>query len=563
MLVHLKTLFWKVGLTAASLLFISPLCRGQDHAGGGAGVSPRQPGMPSVAMSATRPSLHSGLRPVESASQQSSVSETAPQSAVGAGTQGAGDQRLIDTGRGLFQKRCVQCHDAEKSLQKSRTAAEWRSTVARMARQDGAEIPRSEWEPISVYLAAVHGHSATSTGATGFDEGAGSEITMFGTISPTFRSHSPALQNPGFFPDVWAGIAWEPSTGPVSGKVVACISCHNEADEGYLSRLELAQASLTLDIGQVIRGESSGRGRGKSGICTAPKNKSCLPTSQFLDPADGESEILLEAGRIVVPFGAYSTQVNPGVYRTVSRPLMFNMGQRVFDEELGDPVLPMPYSDEGAVLSFVLPLWDDVSSSIETYAVNGLQGQSSINFDDSRNYNDNNTTPALGGRWTISNSNLRLGSSLISGQYAPRGGVGPDASRLAFLIAGADLTWRLDDVLRVQAEYARRNTNTYYEFNDEYGRDHVSGCYVESELLLSREARVSLLGRWDQQSQAYAFNDPDAGRPGNNFTVNRLTYGVNWTLPGGSLLMFNIEHWNLPQSLPDMNVVGVRWAASF
>ena len=149
MLVHLKTLFWKVGLTAASLLFISPLCRGQDHAGGGAGVSARQPGMASVAMSATRPSLHSGLRPVESASQQSSVSETAPQSAVGAGTQGAGDQRLIDTGRGLFQKRCVQCHDAEKSLQKSRTAAEWRSTVARMARQDGAEIPRSEWEPIS------------------------------------------------------------------------------------------------------------------------------------------------------------------------------------------------------------------------------------------------------------------------------------------------------------------------------------------------------------------------------------------------------------------------------
>ena len=86
---------------------------------------------------------------------------------------------------------------------------------------------------------------------------------------------------------------------------------------------------------------------------------------------------------------------------------------------------------------------------------------------------------------------------------------------------------------------------------------------MESELLLSREARLSLLGRLDQQSQAYAFNDPGAGRPGDNFTVNRLTYGVNWTLPGGSLLMFNIERWNLPQELPDMNVVGLRWAASF
>jgi hypothetical protein len=55
---------------------------------------------------------------------------------------------------------------------------------------------------------------------------------------------------------------------------------------------------------------------------------------------------------------------------------------------------------------------------------------------------------------------------------------------------------------------------------------------VESELLLSGEARLSLLGRPDQQSQAYAFNDSGAG-------------------------------WNLPQELPDMNVVGVRWAASF
>jgi cytochrome c5 len=196
MLMHLKTLFWQFGLTAASLLFLPVPCNWQENAGRGAGLSARPPGMASVAMSATRPSLHSGLRPVESASQQSAVSETVPQSAMGAGTQGAGDQRFIDTGRGLFQKRCVQCHDAEKSLQKSRTAAEWRSTVARMARQDGAEIPRSEWEPISVYLAAVHGHSATSTGATGFDEGTGSEITMFGTISPTFRSHSPALPVP-------------------------------------------------------------------------------------------------------------------------------------------------------------------------------------------------------------------------------------------------------------------------------------------------------------------------------------------------------------------------------
>jgi hypothetical protein len=50
--------------------------------------------------------------------------------------------------------------------------------------------------------------------------------------------------------------------------------------------------------------------------------------------------------------------------------------------------------------------------------------------------------------------------------------------------------------------------------------DHVCGWSIESEPLLSREAWLSLL-------------------------------------------MFNIERWNLPQDLPDQNVVGVRWAASF
>ncbi|HBC63734.1 MAG TPA: hypothetical protein DC058_21275 [Planctomycetaceae bacterium] len=103
-----------------------------------------------------------------------------------------------------------------------------------------------------------------------------------------------------------------------------------------------------------------------------------MQASQFLDSADGETELLLGAGRPVVP----------------------------------------------------------------------------INFDDSRDYVDNNSTPAVGGRRTISYTSLQLGSSLISGPYAPRFGVGPDASWLSFLISGADLTWRLADVQRVQAEYA-------------------------------------------------------------------------------------------------------------
>ena len=85
------------------------------------------------AESAIRPSLHT-VRTAAAAQQDGASAQSATDVVAAA----AADQRAIDSGRTLFQKRCVQCHDAEKSLQKSRTAAEWRSTVARMARQDGA-----------------------------------------------------------------------------------------------------------------------------------------------------------------------------------------------------------------------------------------------------------------------------------------------------------------------------------------------------------------------------------------------------------------------------------------
>ncbi|MBP86041.1 MAG: hypothetical protein CMJ64_04885 [Planctomycetaceae bacterium] len=59
-----------------------------------------------------------------------------------------------------------------------------------------------------------------------------------------------------------------------------------------------------------------------------------------------------EAGRLIVPFGAFSATAHPGANRAVTNPLMFNMGRRVFGN-VGpprQPVLPMPYADEGVNL---------------------------------------------------------------------------------------------------------------------------------------------------------------------------------------------------------------------
>lgn len=517
------------------------------------------------------PWLPVSLQSTESSGNQKKTADSVATDSVAARKQQRA--RLISTGKTAFQNRCLQCHDASKSLLQTKTIAGWRTTIARMARQDGADIPQSEREPIAMYLASLSGNAATDSSADQGELEADSQpdippVTVFGTISPTLRTNGQEIQNPGFFGDVWGGVAWDPGVGPLSAKMVACISCHNEHDEGYLSRLEIVQASLTLDLGQIARGETSGKrtGNGGAGMCTCRSQKNCPPGSGLSGGQAGAEEIeaTVEAGRLVVPFGAFSSQVNPGVYRTVSRPLMFNMGQRVYDENIGDPVLPMPFSDEGAELHISIPLFESITMAMDTYVVNGLQGSNNINFDDSRDYVDNNSTPAVGGRWTLGNNSLRFGSSIISGRYNANAGTGPNNSGLDFLIYGADATYHFKDIVRVQAEFAQRNTNSFYDLATPlYATDHVSGWYVESEVLLSREARLSALMRWDEQSQRYGAFDPDSSAVSTAFDVNRLTYGLNWTVPGGSLLMFNLEHWFLPGGLPDIDVAGARWVVSF
>jgi hypothetical protein len=426
-----------------------------------------------------------------------------------------------------------------------------------MARQDGADIPQSDWDPIAIYLASLNSTSSSATGNSSGSsdtekgdgtiqdamDGAVPEVTVFGTISPTMRTHGDDIQNSGFMGDVWAGIAYAPNSGPLSAKMVACISCHNEAGEGYLSRIEIVQASLTLNLGQVLRGESGKNGKngrsGGKGSCTACGEDTCLPASQFgSGAAERQVEAFVEAGRMVVPFGVFSSQVNPGVYRTVSRPLMFNMGQRVYEDQLGDPVLPMPFSDEGANLNVIVPLFDTVSLGLDTYVVNGLQGSNNINFDDSRDYVDNNKSPAVGSRVTLGNSTLKFGSSLIGGRYNANSGTGPDSRGLNFMIVGADVSYRYKDVLRVQAEFAQRSTQAFYDLADPvFATDKVSGYYVESELQLSRAARLSALLRWDEQRQRYGAFDPADVQHGTLVFAERAQrYGRCWNAMGGFVL---------------------------
>jgi hypothetical protein len=444
------------------------------------------------------------------------------------------DAALVARGNSAFQNACTQCHDAERSTTKTKSLAGWRGTVRRMAGKSGADVPQGDWEAIAVYLASLSapsgGDGAAAGGAAAQDTLA-QQFALWATFSPMWREGSDHMELPGFFPLTWVGVNWQ-GQGPLSARATACVTCHNEPGNGH--RIELVEAAMRIDLMHLACGR------------------------------DTPVKAVVDAGRFIVPFGAFSSQVNPGVYRTVALPLIFTMGQRVFPTDIGDPVLPMPYADQGANLSTSVPLSEKGNATFDAYVVNGLRGNSTgIDFYDSRNYVSGNKEPAAGTRVTIGNQFVRLGSSLTAGRFNDDSGSGPQHQGLYYRIYGFDLQARYENLLRFQVEFADRDTDRVVSLPGQLlAREHVSGMYLEGEVRLRRKSKLSFVTRYDLLDHRSPVPPPGSVLTG-RFDVRRTTWGVNYQLAGNSLLMVNYERWILPGPLPNLNVYGVRWAATF
>jgi len=400
---------------------------------------------------------------------------------------------------------------------------------------DGADIPSSDFAAIAAYLASLHSTGATTSGATQAttgdaaaataeaDEGMLSSVSLGGTVSTLWRGGNDNLETPDFFPDVWLTAAWQPS-GPLSGRVTACTSCHSDRSGGTGFTFELVEASASFDL------LHSHKDRRREAGCET----------------ECEWGAEIKAGRLVVPFGAFASMSHPGVYRTITNPLIYNMGRQVNATQNRPPVLPMPYSDEGADLSLRVPLIGEVYASADLYAVNGLQGFGpGVQFSPSRSYADNNSEPAIGGRATVGTSDLRVGGSIMSGRMQEEG-----STPLGYKLTGADATWRYRDLLRTYFEYAiRANDNDISEL-----QQMIYGIVAEGEVLLWSEPDIHFLLRYDTLEYRDRFGED---------STDRITWGFNTTLPGGSLLILNHERWRFHTEAPDVDVVGLRWVVTF
>jgi cytochrome c2 len=447
----------------------------------------------------------------------------------------ANDQQARQ-GAGEFQSHCTTCHDADKSTSKVKSLADWKATVLRMAAKQGANIPASSVDPIAAYLASLgsKGESGDSKSDGKSNSAQPAGMTISGTLSPTWRDGNEHLQNGGFFPDVWVGINWD-NGQHLSGRATACISCHT-VEEGQGDRIEFVEAALRYDF-----------------------------SHWFADGGCCNQKAAVDAGRLVVPFGAFSSQSNPGVYRTVTRPLIYNMGQRVFAEDLGEPVIPMPYADEGVDLSYSLDIGPGLRASLDTYVVNGLRAdETGISLDDSRDYVAFNTTPTCGARTTLATNRFRLGASIIGGQSSPTDGIPDIADKFYYKIYGFDAAYTIPNVFRLQFEYARRDSDRGAELPDPVRiTDQVDGYYFETEYWFPFCKQLSFLARWDVQDRHSLVPPGESSLDVSTFGIQRFTYGLNYTTKHAGMVMINHEYWNLPGGLDHTDVLGLRWVYTF
>src|SRR5262245_2524517 len=93
----------------------------------------------------------------DDADKQAKPNESQSNQRTGGGNAGQNqqfDQAVVAQGQAAFERSCTKCHDAARSLDRTKDLAGWRTTVRRMAGKRDADIPSSDIEPIAVYLAS-------------------------------------------------------------------------------------------------------------------------------------------------------------------------------------------------------------------------------------------------------------------------------------------------------------------------------------------------------------------------------------------------------------------------
>jgi len=276
----------------------------------------------------------------------------------------------------------------------------------------------------------------------------------------------------------------------------------------------------------------------------------------------------VQAGRIAVPFGDYSQRVDGSGHKTVSAPLIYDMGRMAYGSRtfFNEGVLPLPYVDTGVLVYGQTWLGSRLQLWYGAYAVAGLRGSNDLDFIASRSiyYTDNNNVPAGGGRATLTYSSdpgsffgdISIGASGSAARY-------DQAKKLDYRMWGADASLRLWKVT-VRGEYATRRTDIdpnqpgyVYAIVDPWFEK--SGWYAELEHPILRW--MSAVYRYDVlERRGVPLPGADAQLTTKS-TIDRYTVGLVLTPAAALYVKLSWEYWK-PTDFPVLNTghIGVGGA---
>jgi cytochrome c553 len=250
----------------------------------------------------------------------------------------------------------------------------------------------------------------------------------------------------------------------------------------------------------------------------------------------------VQAGRILVPFGDFSSRADPSSYRTGSQPLIYDMGRMAFGGRtaMNLGVISVPYVDTGVLVYGVKWLGSRVQAWYGANDVDWMAMRSTP-------YNDNNDEPAYGGRGTLSYSSDAgdlIGDASVGGSYTA--GKYDRDKHLKYEAWAADATFRLSKLV-LRGEYAHRKTDLDpnasgypYALVDKYFTKE--GFYVEAEHPLGKY--LTLVYRYEELKRK---GTPLPGAPAEmtaNSRFTRYTGGVVLTPAANVFVKASWEYWD-------------------
>jgi hypothetical protein len=168
----------------------------------------------------------------------------------------------------------------------------------------------------------------------------------------------------------------------------------------------------------------------------------------------------VQAGRLAIPFGEFSNRLDQSGHRTVSAPLLYDMGRAAYADraEFNGPIVMLPYVDTGAMVYGQFFLGKAMQVWYGGWVVAGMKGAADLDWMASRTvpYTDNNRVPSTGGRLalTLTSDGTRfigdvsLGASYTGGRYDRNGTLAYHAAALDLAIPIWKATLRGEAAMR-------------------------------------------------------------------------------------------------------------------